>query len=137
MTIQMNRRSSASGSRVGVVLVEGRVVVQQHRVARSVHSGINARKVIQKLITVPLSSPWPTQAGDGATTTVEGTNQIISVAMPLPPVEFRSRFSSTVLYPSLKSKYFDVEHQVSVILKLRLADQKDRQATEVEISRKC
>ena len=72
---------------------------------------------------------------DGTTTTVEGTKHIIPVAIPLPSVESRARFSSTALYPSLRSKYFDIEHQVSVILKLRLADQKDRQATEVEVPR--
>ncbi|GJJ70512.1 hypothetical protein EMPS_02861 [Entomortierella parvispora] len=134
VTIRINRRTSTSGTRTGVVLVEGRIVIQQNRVSRSVHVGISPKKVAQKLITVPLPNPWPTQTGDRATITVEGTSQTIPVEIPLPSVESRARFSPTDLYPSLKSKYFDVEHQVSVILKLRLADQKDRQAAEVEIS---
>jgi len=57
VAIQMNHRPSTSGPCVGVVLVEGRVVVQQYREARSVHTGVSPKKVVQKLITVPLLSP--------------------------------------------------------------------------------
>ncbi|KAG0055908.1 hypothetical protein BGZ83_007031 [Gryganskiella cystojenkinii] len=142
LTVQIHHRPHSSGksNSGGVVIVEGRISLQQVRHARNVHDKDLPKRPNQKLISIPITSnQWSasTQIAPGSSdliTTVENTSQVFPVEIPIQTLESRVWFSTTALYPSMKSKYFDMEHFISVALKLRLSDQKDRQAAEVTIT---
>ncbi|KAG0055907.1 hypothetical protein BGZ83_007030 [Gryganskiella cystojenkinii] len=118
-----------SSEKTSVVLVEGRITVQQIRHSRNVYDKEMPNVQPQKMFTIPVTSTMTAAEASG----VEGTCKEFMIKIPNQTLESRVSYCPTAFHPTIKSKYFDVEHQISFDLKLRLSDQKDRQASKVEL----
>ncbi|KAF9196848.1 hypothetical protein BGZ50_005922 [Haplosporangium sp. Z 11] len=110
-----------------ILVLESRFMIYELRHIRSTQSEMNA-KVVKVPIDLAVAgvasmAPWPQSA--------EGWTRTVDVAIPLPSQCFGSG-SHLSLTPSMKSKYYDISHQLVVSMKIRTSSERDRQAEENE-----
>ncbi|KAG0255805.1 hypothetical protein BG011_004928 [Mortierella polycephala] len=111
----------------GIHVLESRFMIYELRHIRTTLGGLNTKvvKVPVDLTVAGVASmaPWPQSA--------EGWTRTVDVVIPLPSQCFGSG-SHLSLTPSMKSKYYDISHQLVVSMKIRTSGERDRQAEENE-----
>ncbi|KAG0361073.1 hypothetical protein BGZ54_009254 [Gamsiella multidivaricata] len=128
-------RSGFAGQEV--VIMDARFGIQETRFARSVNHMIGTKQVktfVEILVPGTSMGSWP-QSRNGWKRTVHLTMPASNLVDPVTAAAAATVPLSTraMLTPSLRSKYYDITHQLVIMLKLRTSGEKDKQAEEVEI----